>query len=137
MVEGLAVWAVHRGEVETGDSHAEQARSVVLAAGQPPRLRLRRRAAEHRHAVPSLLAVDDGVIAECLEVVMREVLVAHLHFLQTQHVGRAALQPMRDEIHARPQAVDIPGCDTHGLTVSHFHRHLYPRFAAERERRPV
>ena len=23
MVEGLAVWAVHRGEVETGDVHAE------------------------------------------------------------------------------------------------------------------
>ena len=61
------------------------------------------------------------MVPEGPEVGVQEILVAHLHFLQAHHVGRAALQPMRDELHARPHAVDVPGCDTHGLPVSHFH----------------
>ena len=113
MVERLAVRTVHRGEVEASDPHAQQARSVVLATGQPPRLRLRRRAAEHRHAVPALLRVDHGVIAERQEVVVGEVLLAQLQFLQAHHVRRAALQPVSDEVHACPEAVDVPGGDAH------------------------
>ena len=102
MVECLAIETVHRGEVEVGDPDAQQARAVVLPAGQPPGVRLRRRPAEYRHAVPALLAVDHGVIAERPEFLVREFLVTHLHFLQAHHVRRAALQPMRDHVHPRP-----------------------------------
>ena len=42
------------------------------------------------------------MIPEGPEVGVREVLVAHLHFLQAHHVGRAAFQPMHDELHCAP-----------------------------------
>ena len=115
MVQCLAVGTVRRGELEAADPHAQQPRSVILPAGQPPRVQLRRLPAEHRHAIPGLLAVDHGVIAERPDFLVREFFVTDLQFLQAHDVWRAALQPVRDEVHPRPQAVHVPGRDTHGV----------------------
>ena len=58
-----------------------------------------------RYPVPALLAVDNGVTAKRPAIVVRQLLVRYLDSLQAHHVGRAAPQPVRDEVHAGPHAV--------------------------------
>ena len=55
---------------------------------------------QDRNAVPTFLPVNQGLVAECLEMVVREYVVWCFQFLQTNHVGLSILQPMVDVVDA-------------------------------------
>ena len=69
-------------------------------------------------AVEALLAVRLDVIAQRLDLGARKTFVDRLDFLQADDVGRAFLQPVQQVVDAGADAVDVPGDDFHGMTVS-------------------
>ena len=69
-----------------------------------------RYAADGSDAVIAFLPVDHAVgIAERLERRVRELLLAALDLLQTQHVGPFLLEQAHDLVDAQADRIDIPG----------------------------
>ena len=71
-----------------------------------------------RDTVPAPVPVMGHLIAQLLEPVGWEGVVGQLGLLEAANVGFALLQPFLDPLESRPQRVDIPGGDSHGLLRS-------------------
>ena len=91
-----------------------------LAIGLPvePVILMNRHPAHDRDAMVHFLAVQHLMdIAQTAEHIGGEGLVHHLGFLKAQYVRRFLGQELFDNVDARADAVDVPGCD--GKSVGH------------------
>src|SRR6476469_4231386 len=71
---------------------------------------IERQARGNGDAVIPLLAVDrDMRIAEPLQPLIGKLAVAALRLLQAENIRPVLLQEMRDDRHARPHRIDVPG----------------------------
>ena len=61
----------------------------------------------------------DGGIAECLDGLMRERLVGALELLEADDVGLELLQPPRQHVEARVDAVDVVAGDLQPSFLRH------------------
>ena len=64
-------------------------------------------------AVPLAQAVVGHLVAEGLEAVERELVLAGLGLLDREHVDVGAFEPGGDAVDAGPDGVDVPGGDAH------------------------
>jgi hypothetical protein len=79
---------------------------------------LKRNAADRGDAVVTLLPMDNAMgVPGRLERRMRELLLAALDLLQTQHVGPFLLEQAHDLVDAQADRIDVPGGDRdHGAS---------------------
>ena len=86
---------------------------VFLVPGQPRCGLVERQLRQQRHAVESLLAVGDDVVAERLDGLPGKRLVDAFDFLQANNIGGAILQPGQEMIEPLPDRIDVPRRNTH------------------------
>ena len=71
--------------------------------------------ARERDAVPLREPVRGDLVARVLEGLQRELGVLALDLLHGEHIDVRPLQPVRDAADPRPDRVDVPGGDPHGM----------------------
>ena len=107
MREVLAVGAVHGGERHPGNPRPDEPRPELLLAGETAKSRLGGKPGEDRHPVPRLLPVHHDLVAEIVERGRRELLLAHLEFLEADDVGLPRFEPDAHVVEARTQPVHV------------------------------
>src|SRR6266404_1627500 len=113
----LPVGNVDVYDAHTGDVCREQTRLAggiviriaALDAGAPC-------SGNNRHAVVTLLAKHDAVIAERLYFEQWELIIRAFCLLNAQNIGLLGLEPTRDVREPRQNRVHIPGSDFHRLS---------------------
>ncbi len=65
-------------------------------------------AGEQGDAVVGLLAREGDLVAGCLDLCLREIVVFQLQFLQAQHIGLGGGQPVEQVGQADLQRIDVP-----------------------------
>ena len=118
MADVFAVRAVDGGKCQVTDGRSNEARTQCFFSRQTFLQNSRGFPAQDGYAVPGLLSVGDGVVSRSPQLGVRESVILNFKLLKPDDIRLTSLQPVKQEIKARPEPVDIPGCNAHVIAES-------------------